>query len=208
METALMDQFGTVGPAGYRYDGKTDKQIARDLMRAEGFDDATIDTRMPALLALYLDGLRAEIAAAPSAITVHDGVAVLIDALAARSDVVVGLLTGNIEGGAHAKLTAAQLAPARFRVGAFGSDDERREALPAIAQARASELLGRDVAGDALVIIGDTPNDIACGRGVRARAIAVATGHFSVEALAAHSPAAVFANLTETERVVEAITGA
>jgi phosphoglycolate phosphatase len=208
MEAALVEHFGTRGPDGYRYDGKTDKQIARDLMRAAGFDDTEIDARMPAVLAQYLRGLHDELALAPDTITLHTGVAELIDTLTARADVVVGLLTGNIEGGARAKLTAARLGPERFRVGAFGSDHERRDALPAIAQARAAALLGRDVSGEALVIIGDTPNDIACGRGVRARAIAVATGHFGVEALAAHAPAAVFADLGDTARVVEAIVGA
>ncbi|HKS06416.1 MAG TPA: HAD family hydrolase [Gemmatimonadaceae bacterium] len=207
MQTALVDHFGTSGPADYRYDGKTDKQIARDLMRASGFDDETIDARMRSVLTQYLQGLRDELTS-PDVIKVHTGVAPLIEALCARTDVVVGLLTGNIEDGAHAKLAAAQLGPHRFRVGAFGSDDERRDALPAIAQARATQLLGTPVNGDALVIIGDTPNDIACGRGVRARAIAVATGHYSVDALSAHEPAAVFADLSDTPRVVEAIVRA
>ena len=204
MEAALTEHFGTSGPAGYRYDGKTDKQIARDLMRSSGFDDETIDARMPAVLAQYLRGLLDELTT-PDIIKVHVGVAGLLDALVERDDVVVGLLTGNIEDGARAKLAAARLGPHRFRVGAFGSDDERRDALPAIAQARATDLLGRPVSGDALVIIGDTPNDIACGRGVRARAIAVATGHYGVDALAEHQPAAVFPDLSDTARVVEAI---
>ena len=42
MERALLETFGTTGSPNYRYDGKTDKQIVRDLMRGEGFDDATI----------------------------------------------------------------------------------------------------------------------------------------------------------------------
>ena len=205
MEAALVAHFGTAGPSGYRYDGKTDRQIARDLMRAAGFDDGAIDARTPALFEHYLNGLHTELAAAPDALEVHAGVPALLDALDDRTDVLVGLLTGNIEGGARAKLAAAGLAPARFRVGAFGSDHERRDALPAIAQRRAAAFLGRDVAGGALVIIGDTPNDITCGRSVAARAIAVATGSYKTDALAEYAPAAVFEDLRDTPRVVDAI---
>ena len=205
LEAALTEHFGTAGPSDHRYDGKTDRQIARELMHAAGFDDQAIDARLPAVLDHYLEGLRAELAATPDVLAVHAGVRELLDALEGRSDALVGLLTGNIEGGAHAKLTAVGLAPNRFRVGAFGSDHERRDALPPIAQKRAAALLGRDIAGDAVVIVGDTPNDIACGRGIRARAIAVATGGYSRNALAEHRPAAAFDDLSDTPRVIEAI---
>lgn len=80
--------------------------------------------------------------------------------------------------------------------------------LPPIARDRASALLGRDVPGDRLVIIGDTPADVQCGRGIGARAIAVATGGFTVDELAAHDPSATFADLADTSRVLEAIRDA
>lgn len=81
LEAALLTHFGTTGPQDYRYGGKTDPQIARDLMREAGFDDAVIDARMAAVLAHYLEGLRAELAAAPDEIEVHVGVTELLDAL-------------------------------------------------------------------------------------------------------------------------------
>jgi phosphoglycolate phosphatase-like HAD superfamily hydrolase len=56
-----------------------------------------------------------------------------------------------------------------------------------------------------MVIVGDTPSDIHCGRPIGARAIAVATGHYTVEALAEHEPAAVFADLADTDAVLAAI---
>jgi phosphoglycolate phosphatase-like HAD superfamily hydrolase len=208
MQAALIKHFGTRGADSYRYDGKTDRQIARELMRGEGFTDEVIDERLTAVIDDYLAGLRHELAMGPDAIRVHRGIHELIDALEERTDVTIGLLTGNVEPGAQVKLEAAKLGPHRFRVGAFGSDHEQRDELPAIAQARASTLLDREIRGEALVIIGDTPNDIHCGRGVCARAIAVATGGYSVDMLAEHSPAAVFADLSETARVVEAIIGA
>lgn len=207
MEAALLDHFGTTGPADYRYDGKTDRQIVRELMRAAGFDDATVDARCAALLDDYVGRLHSELARAPDAVSTYVGVMALLDALEARPDVTLGLLTGNVEPGAQAKLRAARLAPARFRLGAYGSDHERRDALPAIALERAVALLERDLGGDQLVIVGDTPNDVTCGRGVGARAVAVATGHYPVETLGAYSPAAVFETFADTEWVVEAILG-
>ena len=73
---------------------------------------------------------------------------------------------------------------------------------------RAATLLGRAVSAEACVIIGDTPNDVACSRPIGARAIAVATGHYSVADLQACSPEAVFADLTDTCAVLEAIPAA
>lgn len=205
MEAALRQEFGTVGPDSYRYDGKTDRLIVRETMRLEGFDDRTIDQRMPAVLALYLEGLRAALANGARRAYTLPGVQAIVDAVDAADDLVLGLLTGNVVEGAELKLSAAGLAPRRFRVGAFGSDHEDRPMLPAFARDRASALLGEQVPGERLVIIGDTPADVQCGRGVGARAIAVATGGFTVEELNAHAPAAAFRDLTETERVLDAI---
>ncbi len=118
---------------------------------------------------------------------------------------VLGLLTGNLIEGAKAKLRAVSLDHGRVRIGAYGSDHEERPMLPPIARDRASALLGRDVAGDQLVIIGDTPFDVTCGRGVGARAIAVATGGFGRAELESHGPDAMFDDLSDTARVMEAI---
>src|SRR5689334_14074075 len=61
MQRALMAAFGTSGNADYRYDGKTDMQIVRDLMRMEGHDDAVIDERMDVLLSDYVAALHEEL---------------------------------------------------------------------------------------------------------------------------------------------------
>ena len=97
------------------------------------------------------------------------------------------------------------IGPDRFRIGAFGSDHAIRAELPAIARDRASALVGADVPGHALVVVGDTPADVTCGRGIRARAIGVATGRYSVEELRRYEPAAVFPDLRTTSEVVEAM---
>jgi phosphoglycolate phosphatase-like HAD superfamily hydrolase len=208
MQRALTTAFGSSGSVDYRYDGKTDMQIVRDLMRMAGHDDAIIDARMMALLDDYVDGLRTELGTGTTQVQRFDGVLELLDALEARPDRTLGLLTGNIEVGAREKLRAVGIDPLRFTVCAFGSDHEVRGELPAIAQRRAREALGLDVAGDAIVIIGDTPADIDCTRAIGARAIAVATGRYSMEALAAHGPVAVFPNLADTDAVMRAIDAA
>ena len=208
MEAALIEVFGSSGAPGYRYDGKTDRQIVRDLMRGQGHDDATINARMPQVVEAYVAGLRRELAAPHARVEALAGVMALLDALRREAHCVVGLLTGNLEPGAEHKLTAAGIAYDRFAVGAFGSDHEVRAELPAVAQRRARERLGLHVEGRAIVIIGDTPSDIHCGRPIGARAIAVATGHYTVDALASHDPDAVFNDLADTEAVLSAIAHA
>lgn len=202
---ALIDVFGGVGPADYWFDGKTDPQIVRDLMRHEGHSDAVIDDRLGDVLTRYADRLGIELRDPSHIPIVHPGVPELLDSLECRDDIVLGLLTGNIESGATQKLRAVGLDPARFVIGAFGSDHEHRLELPAIAATRARHQLGREVE---LVVIGDTPADVACGAGAKRRAIAVATGRYSLAELTACGPSAAFEDLSDTEAVMAAILGA
>lgn len=204
---ALEEHFGATGPGEHRFDGKTDPQIVRELMLHAGIADEDIDQRLDLVLDRYLALLRAELADADHRDHVFPGVRELLEALEARDDVLLGLLTGNIHPGAQAKLTAVGIAPERFLVGAFGSDHHERPELPEIARRRAEHLLGGPVSGRDVVVIGDTPADIACGEAIGARAIGVATGRYSVRELAACNPAAVFADLSDTEAVVRAILG-
>lgn len=205
MQSALTTVFGTAGDPRYRYDGKTDRQIVREQMRELGHPDPHIDAQMERLTALYLEHLHGELSDGTHQVEVLPGVCEVLDVLEARDDVVLGLLTGNLAGGAAAKLGAAGIDIGRFRVNAFGSDHESRPALPRLAQERARADLGLDVAGERVVIIGDTPFDLECGRDIGARAIGVATGRFGVEELARHGAAAVFADLSDTAAVVHAV---
>lgn len=208
MEGALHEHFGATGPASYRYDGKTDIQIVRESMREVGITDADIETRIDGVMASYLERLIVELAAPHTQMKRYDGVMELLDALEQREDRILGLLTGNIVDGASHKLRAVGVEPSRFRLGAYGSDHEHRHELPAIAVRRAAESLGHLIPGHQVVIIGDTPADIHCGRPIGARAIGVATGHYTVDDLLAHEPAAVFADLADTDAVMRAIDDA
>lgn len=207
MTAALTHIFGGAGPTDYRYDGKTDPQIVRDLMRAAGHTDEVIDRRMAALMERYLTGLETELAEGLHT-HVYEGVPELLDALEARDDVVLGLLTGNLRAGAALKLRSAGIDISRFRVGAFGSDHHARPELPALAQRRARDELGLEIPGSSVIVIGDTPADVECGRAIGARAIAVATGRYTVDELARHAPLAVFPTLADTDEVMRVILNA
>lgn len=208
MERALVQVFGTGGPTTYRYGGKTDKLIVRETMRMEGIAEEAIEAQMDTIMSLYLTNLRNELESDANAARALPGTFQLLDAVEAHDQLVLGLLTGNVVEGAAVKLRAVKMDPARFKVAAYGSDHEARPMLPPIAQRRASELLGRDVPGDRLIIIGDTEHDMTCGLGVGARAIGVTTGSVPRHELEAHSPAAVFDDLRDTGRVMEAILNA
>jgi phosphoglycolate phosphatase len=205
IQRALREVFGGTGPVDYRFDGKTDPQIVRELMRLEGHDDRRIDREMSGLLTRYVELLHEELLAPGHCAYMLPGVPDLLDELERHQTVVLGLLTGNHHLGAKAKLNAVGLDIRRFKVGAYGSDHEHRPELPAIARERTRQQLGLDLAGDAIVVIGDTPADLTCGQSLGAGAIGVATGRHSVEDLQRYRPIAVFQDLSDTDAVVQAI---
>src|SRR5512146_523058 len=106
MEWALAEHFGTPGGAGYRYDGKTDRQIVREQMRAAGFSDVAIDEGIPGVEETYLRRLEYELSKPSIRARACDGVFELLEALQPQPDRIVGLLTGNIAIGASLKLRA------------------------------------------------------------------------------------------------------
>src|SRR6266508_4759158 len=148
---ALLDEAGTAGPIDrYRFDGKTDPQIVQDLLSLAGHWGAENATVIEAVCRRYVDHLRTELELPTQTTRLMVGIADLLAALQpheARRRVLVGLLTGNVAPGAALKLRSGGLDPARFRVGAYGSDSARRADLPAVAAARAAALTGAAFAG-------------------------------------------------------------
>jgi len=100
---------------------------------------------------------------------------------------VIGLLTGNIRLGAEIKLRHYQLWDA-FATGGFGDDHEQRNCVAAVALERGQKLSGQKLQGDQVLVIGDTPLDVECGRAINARVLAVATGNFTVDQLEKDRP--------------------
>ena len=116
------------------------------------------------------------------------GVVRLLDDLAALPDApAIGLLTGNIEAGAKRKLNTYGLWD-RFAFGGFANDNEDRNLIAAAAKAKGSEYLERPLEGGEIVVIGDTPKDVTCGKYIGARTLGVATGGASLEELVACTP--------------------
>ncbi len=99
----------------------------------------------------------------------------------------LGLLTGNTRLGAEIKLRHFNLWE-RFQTGAFADDHEEREQIAAIARARGGRILQRDLRGEEVLVIGDTPLDIACARAIGAKALAVATGGYTLPELKQQAP--------------------
>ena len=124
------------------------------------------------------------------------GVVRMLDDLAALPDApAIGLLTGNIRAGANRKLGAYGLWD-RFALGGFADDNEDRNLIAVAAAAKGGEYLKRQLAGPEIVVIGDTPKDVACGKHIGARTLAVATGGATLEALQACEPDWAVADLT------------
>ena len=188
-----------------RFDGKTDPQIVTEMLEVAGQTGPHPPERVTAICRRYVELLADELERHSTRTTIMPGVLELLDRLESLEGVVLGLLTGNVAEGARLKLQAAGLDHGRFRVGAYGSDSVHRAELPPIAALRAEPYFGRVPRGADVVIIGDTPADIACGECIDARAVAVATGGYSVPDLAACGPHAVFEDLSDTDRVIDAI---
>jgi phosphoglycolate phosphatase len=132
------------------------------------------------------------------------GVRELLDALAAREDVYLALLTGNYEAGARLKLEYFDLWK-YFPCGAFGDDAPHRNVLVPKALARVAACEGLTFAAADAVVVGDTPLDVGCAAHAGARSLAVATGSHSVEELRAAGADAVLEDLTDIEEVVRIV---
>lgn len=188
-----------------RFDGKTDPQIVIELLGAAQVEAPEEPARLARVLERYVTLLERELTRPGRRITLLPGVAELLGALEAAPETELGLLTGNVLPGARLKLAAAGLDPDRFVVGAFGSDHADRAELPGIAAGRAAPRFGRRPHGAELVIVGDTPADVTCGRALEARAIGVATGSYSTAELREAGAHAVFEDLSPVPQVLEAI---
>jgi phosphoglycolate phosphatase-like HAD superfamily hydrolase len=176
--------------------GRTDRAIVMEALTRAGQmvdDDAIVRVRDA-----YLEDLREAIAdkTVPSA-GVLPGVIDLLDELA-RENICVGLLTGNFEDAAAIKLGHYGLWN-RFSFGAFGDLHADRRSLVPVAVAAAAAAGHGAFEPERVIVIGDTPLDVDCAHAYGARAVAVATGPFSHEALAEHRPAITVHSLTELD---------
>lgn len=195
--------------------GRTDRAIAREVLALAGLDGHDgmdgLDQQLLVFQAALNDTAPAFAARARQVVTALPGASAALAGLAALAPgqgPVQSLLTGNIRPMAEIKLAAAGLTRhLDLEVGSYGDLHEIRAELVAPARAAAAAAYGQDFGGTATVLIGDTPLDVAAALATGARAVGVATGHFSVADLAAAGAHAVLPDLTGTAAVVSAILG-
>jgi phosphoglycolate phosphatase len=185
------------------YAGKTDQQIILETFAER--QHADLLGVLDRFTATYLDELSVRQAQFLSRGHVLEGVVAALERLAAHA-VIQSVLTGNLQPVARLKLGLMNLTSYfDLDVGAYGSDHHIRANLVPVAAARAEQRYGRSFAGVDVIVIGDTPNDIDCGRAAGARTIAVATGPFSPDELRAHGADVVLPNLADTDAAIAAI---
>lgn len=192
---ALIEIYGTEGDlSSFHFGGRTDWQIVLDLLAGTGLAEDEIVERLPAYHDAIARHLREVIAgfpveACPSAVEV-------VQALHQRPEVALGLVTGNVGSTAPVKLSAAGFDPAWFPVGAFGHEAKVREALPPLAMQRANAHFAADFVPARVIVIGDTPADVACARATGAHAVAVNTGFEGRAVLEAAEPDVLLEDLS------------
>jgi phosphoglycolate phosphatase-like HAD superfamily hydrolase len=184
-------------------DGKTDPMLLREAIAAMTGAPEDEGAAIRRLTGLYLRLLPKEMTAPPARLM--PGVRELLAALTTHRAVLLGLLTGNFQQTAYAKLEVFGLG-GFFGFGAFGSDSSDRVELPPIAVARAEELTGRTIGlGPHVVIIGDTQRDIHCALAWGATAVGVATGRSTVNDLRNAGAHHVFKDLSDTGAVLRVL---
>lgn len=186
--------------------GSTDRLAVFQALQAVGMTVAEIEAGWLEFCRMAPQCLTAAIAERP--ITACPGAQLLLRQLVPsvqHAGTLLGLVTGNLDSTAVIKLAAAGIEPGQFRVGAYGSDAADRNVLPGLAIMRAREITGHHFVGQDVVVIGDTPADVACGKTVQARTVAVATGPYGVETLHDAGADVVFPDLQDTTAVLAAL---
>jgi phosphoglycolate phosphatase-like HAD superfamily hydrolase len=179
--------------SGLKLDGMTDPLILEHVFRTR-LQRAPEPGEARAILERYVSHLEPEVQR--SAYRVHDGVQEVLALLESRG-CAIGLATGNVRDGARIKLTRGELWH-RFPFGGFGSDAGDRAELVRIGIARGRERLGaRALSRDQIVVIGDTPKDVAAAHAAGAWAVGVATGSHSLDELRASGADAAYPSLRE-----------
>ena len=132
----------------------------------------------------YLEELRTELVAAERRAHLLPGILPLLAALEERSDVVVGLVTGNYQRAVPIKFAFVGLGTERFKAGGFGDDASTRPGLVPVAIARLSSVLGKTVRAQDAIIVGDTVRDVDCALQNGCRCLGVGTGAHTLTELA------------------------
>jgi phosphoglycolate phosphatase len=214
-DIAFREMFGRPMPQPGSMSGRTDRAIAIEVLGLAGVAEPrqvveALHGRMAAHAAGLADLVRQRSRVLPGAaraVAALAGAGPRADGTAGAG-VVQSLLTGNIRPLAEIKLAPLGLTDhLDLDVGAYGDAHEVRAELVPLARSRAARAYGRDFGGQATVLVGDTPLDVAAALATGARAVAVATGQFTAADLAASGAHAVLPDLADTGQVLAAVLG-
>jgi phosphoglycolate phosphatase len=180
--------------------GSTDLDVLRQVMEHHQRTLTAADfDRFHAQLPIELEAIVHQ-----AELTLFPGIKALLEALSATPDVILGLVTGNVESCAWIKLRQFDLHH-HFVLGAFGNEHADRNEIARLAMKRVEARLRPGQTIQARFLIGDTPNDIAAAHAIDAVSIAVATGKFTVEALQEAGAMVVLPDLSDTDWIVELV---
>lgn len=193
LQEAAVECFGGNGPE-LDLAGSTDLGVLNGILAHFGIHEP--NGHVETFFTTYLQRLEWNLAHGGFPGRVLPGVEALLERLADTPEIHLGLLTGNIAGGAAAKMRHFCL-NRFFPFGAYGCDHADRNLLGPVALARAIAHAGREFPPEEIVVVGDTPKDIACAKAFGASCVAVATGKFSTEELRAFHPTRVVETLAE-----------
>lgn len=202
MEQALLETFGVTGPyTDIQAAGRTDRAITSDLFDHHQLEKS--DENWSRFQACYLSCL-------PNSLTTQNGrilpgIIEILEQLSGDESVAMGLLTGNLQAGADVKLRHYGL-DHHFAFGGYGDHNRNRDDVAHLALKEACQHLDRDVSGENVWVIGDTPSDVTCGRAIGARTMAVATGIYDSDVLKEAQPDILFEDFTDVAAVVECLT--
>jgi phosphoglycolate phosphatase-like HAD superfamily hydrolase len=195
----LDDAFRGIVP-----DGKTDPLIFTEIFANHDLQISDPTAAIDELAESYARHMPAEMAASDGA-RLMPGAKQLVEALAPRDDLALGLLTGNFETTGRVKLAHFDL-DRHFAFGAFASDDGDRNRLVPIAVGRAETHLGRPIGlGRHVVVVGDTPRDIGCALAHGATAVGVAASRYSTDELRSAGAHHVLPTLEDADAFTKAI---
>jgi phosphoglycolate phosphatase len=178
--------------------GRTDLGIFTELLEKHGIFPSKIELNR--LCEHYFRLLPLELAARPG--RVLPGVHEVLEHVVSREDCLVGVLTGNMPTSAQAKLSHYHL-DRYFSFGIYGDEAATRPELRGPALKRVHAHLGRELASNRIVIIGDTPLDVELAKAMGARCLAVCTGGIEASDLQAAGADLVVEDLSDTERIID-----
>ncbi|MBA4150409.1 MAG: HAD hydrolase-like protein [Verrucomicrobia bacterium] len=190
---AFKSEFGIDdGSEKLKFAGRTDVSLVREFFVHSGIEASP--KNFDRFFATYISLLEEQVRTCDGGI--FPGIHRIISEMRQLPEPpLIALLTGNIKRGAEIKLNHYKLWT-EFQFGGFADDHEERDCIAAIAKQRGEEASQCALAGEEVLVIGDTPLDIRCARAIKAKVLAVATGGHSLAELEEHQPDWAVADLT------------